>query len=186
MKTNRFRLVFCFSSNVLLSLWKLKEMTIYFDYDKNQVIKGLRYHFLTRREIKILIIMVNVFSIASAILFFMKKIQPISFLIFSLLWLVLMLVIWRIMPARIYKKAATFRDKFSMTLLKDGVELANDRMSRKWEWQDFSHYIESEYFFHLYFDQRSFFLVPKDGMKDIPTTQLFRDAFRDSIAKNNK
>lgn len=158
-------------------------MTIHFEYDKNQVLKGLRYHFLSRREIKILIILINVFSMGAAALLFFKIIQPFSFLIFSVLWMLLMLVVWRIMPARIYKKAHTFKDKFSLTLLNNGVELNNDRMSKLWVWENFSHYVESDYFFHLYFDERSFFLVPKDAMKDAETQLLFRDAFKDSIRK---
>ena len=57
-------------------------MTVQFGYDKKQVIQALRYHFLMRREIKVLLILKNVFAITSAILFAMKKIQTISFLIF--------------------------------------------------------------------------------------------------------
>ncbi len=158
-------------------------MTIHFDYDKKQVVQALRYHFMTRREIKVLIIMINVFAILSAILFFMNVIQALSFLVFSFMWFLLMLVIWRILPVRIYKNAITFKDHFALTLEQDGVEIANEKMSRKWTWDLFSHFVESPYFFHLYFDTRSFFLIPKDAMKDFETVQLFRDAFRDSIGK---
>ena len=58
-------------------------MTIYFGYDKKQVIQALRYHFLTRPEIKILLILVNVFAILSAVLFGFDKIQPLAFLFFQ-------------------------------------------------------------------------------------------------------
>ena len=53
-------------------------MTISFSYDKKQVIQALRYHFLTRPEIRILLILVNVFAIGSAVLLYFKIIQPIS------------------------------------------------------------------------------------------------------------
>src|SRR5215210_7285860 len=79
-------------------------MTIHFGYDRKQVIQALRYHFLTRPEIRILLILINVFAIASAVLFALKEIQPISFLLFSFLWFLLMLVIWRVLPRSIYKK----------------------------------------------------------------------------------
>ena len=49
-------------------------MTIHFGYDKKQVIHALRFHFLTRPEIKVLFVLVNVFAILSAVLFFLKKI----------------------------------------------------------------------------------------------------------------
>ena len=38
----------------------------FFDYDKGKVIQALRYHFITRREIKVMMILVNVFAILSA------------------------------------------------------------------------------------------------------------------------
>ena len=60
-------------------------MTVHFGYEKKQVLQGLRYHFINRKEIKILLILINVFAIASAVLFYLKYIQAISFLIFSVL-----------------------------------------------------------------------------------------------------
>jgi hypothetical protein len=158
-------------------------MTIHFGYNKKQVIQALRYHFLTRPEIRILLVLINVFAIASAILFAFKIIQPIAFLLFSTLWFILMLVIWRILPGSIYKKAHTFKDDFSMTFQEDEVVLENQRGSKSWPWKVFSSFIESPYFFHLYFDSRSFFLVPKDAFKDILEIQETRQLLKDKIHK---
>ena len=158
-------------------------MTVHFGYDKKQVIQALRYHFLTRPEIKFLLILINVFAIASAILFAFKKIQPLAFLFFSLMWFVLMLVIWRILPGSIYKKAHTFQDEFSLTFDDDGVVLENKRGSKNWSWKLFSRFLESPYFFHLYFDTRSFFLVPKDAFKDITDIQEARKMLKVKIPR---
>lgn len=158
-------------------------MTIHFGYDKRQVIQALRYHFLTRPEIKTLLILINVFAIASGVLFALKKIQPIAFLFFSLMWFLLMLVIWRILPRSIYKKAQTFQDEFSMEFNEDGVVLQNKLGSKAWSWMHFSKFLESPYFFHLYFDSRSFFLVPKDAFKDITVIQEVRKMLKVRIRK---
>ena len=158
-------------------------MTIHFGYDKKQVIQALRYHFLNRPEIKILLIIVNVFAITSAVLFYLNIIQALSFLIFSMLWFVLMLVIWRLLPGSIYKRSATFRDRFSMSFEENQVVLETERGSKGWPWKSFSHFIESPYFFHLYFDARSFFLVPKDSFQDITEIQLARQLLRSKIVK---
>ncbi|MBS1563954.1 MAG: YcxB family protein [Bacteroidetes bacterium] len=157
-------------------------MTIEFGYEKKQVIQALRYHFLSRPEIKVLLIIINVFAIASAVLFGLKKIQAPSFLIFSFLWFMLMLVIWRILPASIYKKALTFQDHFSMRFEEQGVELATTNGSQAWPWSAFSSFVESPYFFHLYFNARSFFLVPKDAFTDINQLQEARNLIRDKVA----
>jgi hypothetical protein len=158
-------------------------MTIYFGYDKKQVLQALRYHFITRPEIKILLILVNVFTVISAVLVYLHRIQPISFLIFSILWFVLIIVVWRILPSSIYKKSRTFQDNFSMSIDEKEVLLGTSRGNQAWQWEDFSSFIESPYFFHLYFNSRSFFLVPKDAFKGIIELQEARQLMRDKIKK---
>ena len=160
-------------------------MTVQFGYDKKQVIQALRYHFLMRPEIKILLVLINVFAITSAILFALKKIQPISFLIFSFLWFLLMLVIWRLLPSSIYKRSLTFKDHFTMRFEGEGVMLETVKGSKGWEWKKFSYFVESPYFFHLYFDARSFFLVPKDAFKDITDLQVVREMLKEKIGKKS-
>lgn len=158
-------------------------MTVQFGYNKKQVIQALRYHFLMRPEIKVLLILINVFAIASAVLFAMKKIQALSFLIFSVLWFLLMLVIWRILPGSIYRKSLTFRDHFTMHFDDEAVVLETVKGAKGWPWKNFSHFVESPYFFHLYFDARSFFLVPKDSFEDITALQQVRELLRNKIGK---
>jgi len=158
-------------------------MTVHFGYDKKQVVHALRYHFLTRPEIKILVIFVNVFAILSAVLAIFKVIQPLSFLVFSLLWLGLMLVVWKILPLSIYRRSQTFKDRFSITISENQVELDNERGKQIWPWNRFSSVVESPYFFHLYFDSRSFFLLPKDSFRDIGEVQEARKVFRENIGK---
>jgi magnesium-transporting ATPase (P-type) len=137
----------------------------FFTYDKRKVIQALRYHFITRREIKLMIILVNLFAILSAVLFYMKKIQPMAFLAFSVMWFVLMIVFWFLLPAMVYKKAATFKDRLKVSLLEQGFRIENEKGSQTWGWNKFSSWMESPHFFHLYFDSRSFFIVPKDAFE---------------------
>lgn len=138
----------------------------FFTYNKGKVIQALRYHFITRREIKLMMILVNVFAIASAILFFSKKISPFAFLISALLWFAMMIAFWFFLPITIYRRSDTFRDKFKATLGSGSFTIENDRGSRSWDWAEFSSFMESPHFFHLYFDARSFFIVPKDAFTD--------------------
>jgi hypothetical protein len=158
-------------------------MTVHFGYDKKEVVQALRYHFLMRPEIKILLVLVNVFTIVSAVMLYLKYIQPLSFLVFSLLWFILMLIIWRILPGSIYRRSATFKDHFIMHFTNDVVSLETERGSKDWNWTAFSHFVESHYFFHLYFDPRSFFLVPKEAFKDITELQEVRELLRQKIPK---
>jgi hypothetical protein len=137
-----------------------------FSYEKKKVIQALRYHFVQRPEVRVLIVMVNVFAILSAVLFYMKKIRPEPFLLGSIIWLLLMAAFWYILPNSIYKKSATFRDSFIISFLPDEIQLENQRGAVQWPWNKFTRFFESPHFFHLYFDSKSFFLVPKEGMGD--------------------
>ena len=137
-----------------------------FSYEKNKVIQGVRYHFVQDRGIKLLVILINVFAIVSAALFYSKKIRPEPFLLGSVLWLVMMVTFWYIMPHSIYKKAATFKDSFTILFTDMQVSLSNERGTVNWDWQKFSKFFESPHFFHLYFDAKSFFIVPKEGMPE--------------------
>lgn len=135
----------------------------YFTYQKRKVLHALRFHFISRREIKVTIILVNVFALVSAVLYFTKKVTPVAFLFASGLWFVLMIAFWFVLPGIIYRKSATFRDRFRVTFDENGMELETGRGSRQWPWEQFSDMLETPEFFHLYFDSRSFFLIPKEA-----------------------
>ena len=156
-------------------------MTISFSYDKKQVIQALRYHFLTRPEIRILLILINVFAIGAAVLLYFKIIQPPSFLIFSILWLILMMIVWRILPRSIYKRSRTFKDHFMMDINDEHVLLRTEKGEKEWKWQVFSKFVESPFFFHLYFDSRSFFLVPTDAFETNEEKQKARELMKSRI-----
>lgn len=158
-------------------------MIIHFTYDKRQVIQALRYHFITRPELRIMIILVNVFALTAAILFYLKKITPLAFLIGSLLWFGLMISIWFILPGVVYRRAATFQDHFTMDFGEDQFTLGNERGSRSWPWKALSSFLESPHFFHLYFDSRSFFLIPKSSCKTSDEIFQLRQLLKEKIRK---
>ena len=158
-------------------------MTIEFSYDKRQVLQALRYHFITRPEIKIMVILVNVFALFSASLFFFKKVTPFAFLISSFLWFSIMISFWFVLPGIVYRRAATFRDHFTMNFEDEKFSLGNERGGRSWPWNALSSFVESPHFFHLYFDSRSFFLVPKNGCKDSDEVYELRKLLKQKIVK---
>lgn len=145
--------------------------------------QALRYHFISRLEIRIMIILVNVFAIASLVLYLMHKITPVAFIIGATMWIILMISFWFVMPIMVYRRAATFKDKFSMSFNEDGFTLGHERGSRSWPWKSLSTFIESPYFFHLYFDSRSFFLVPKNGCKNRDEVFELRQLLKSKVKK---
>ncbi|QES90009.1 YcxB family protein [Rhizosphaericola mali] len=154
-------------------------MQFSFTFQKNKVIQGLRYHFISRPEIKILLIVINVFAVISAILFYLKKVQPLPFLLSAFLWMILMIVIWMVLPRYIYSKSPIFKQELELTVNKNGLTIAMDGKQGEWTWPSFSSYFESPNFYHLYFSSRSFFLIPKDA---VPANEV--GEFKKLVAEN--
>ncbi len=148
--------------------------------------QALRYHFISRPEIKLMLILVNVFALASITLYALEKITPMAFLVGSVLWIVLMISFWFILPALVYRRAETFQHSFSMDFGTDNFTLSHERGHRSWPWTALSNFIESPHFFHLYFDSRSFFLVPKSGCRDKEEVSELRQLLNDKIKKKKK
>jgi hypothetical protein len=114
-------------------------------------------------------------------LLYFKKIRPEPFLLGSCIWLFLMAAVWFILPYTIYKKSNTFQDQFTIYMNDEAVRLEATRGYVNWQWNQFSTYFESDTFFHLYFNSRSFFLLPKEQMPD-----SIRHEIRGFLKKNIK
>jgi hypothetical protein len=85
------------------------------------------------------------------------------------------------LPLSIYKRSATFRDTFILSLDPGGILLETERGSQAWPWERFSSFKETAYFFHLYFDARSFFMIPKDAFPDLTELQAARKLLKEKI-----
>jgi len=141
-------------------------MQLKFTYDKKKVLQALRYHFIFQPEIRIFLILVIVFDIASAVLYIIGKIHPEPFLLGSVIWLVFLVSFWFILPYGIYKRSATFKDSFVVDFGNNIITLHNERGYVEWEWRQFTKFFETPNFFHFYFSAKAFFLLPKDNMTD--------------------
>lgn len=127
-----------------------------------------------------MIILVNVFAILSAVLYFLHKVTPAAFLLASGMWFILMISFWFVLPFIIYRRSATFRNSFRVDFANSEMAIETERGRKSWPWSAFSTYMESPYFFHLYFDTRTFFLIPKDSFEDVHEA---RNLLKDKIGK---
>ena len=139
-------------------------MSIHIAYTKSKVLEALRYHFIKQKEIKSLLLIVNVYAIVTAILLYYKKIRPELFLLGSILWIALMLLFWYLLPLLFYRKTALFTHTWELTVSSTGAALQGEQGEAAWNWSELSHYFESPHFFHFYFGPKSFFIIPKETM----------------------
>lgn len=140
-------------------------MKIRVTYDKGKTLQALRYHFLSRMEVRILLIAVNVFAIIAAALYFFKMVRPGPFMVSSILWFLLMLTFWFWLPRIIYGKSQTFKDQIDMSLRADDILLETARGYTTWSYDKFKYYLETPEFFHLYINDKMFWLLPKDSVE---------------------
>ncbi len=145
--------------------------SLYFEYEKNKVIQALRYHFISRKEIKFMIVIVNVFAIISAVLFFLKFISPLAFLLSSFMWFSLMVAFWFLLPQMVYKKSNMYAGRFRAVLQETLFTIENERGSKSWQWKEFADTLESPHYFHLYLDSRTFLIVPKEAFEDLSSAR---------------
>ena len=160
-------------------------MRLLVSYKKPQVLQALRYHFISRPEIKLMIILVNVFALIAAVLFFMKLITPLPFLMSSVLWLTMMVAFWIWLPFMIYRRSRTFKDSFYINVEPNHFVIETEKGSKTWAWREFSSMIETPGFFHLYFDNRSFFLLPKDAFSSMEDIRQARQLMREKINRKS-
>jgi hypothetical protein len=154
-------------------------MQLSFSYEKKKVIQALRYHFIARNEIRVMVILVNVFAIFSAVLYYIGKIRAEPLLLGTFIWVMMLISVWYILPYTIYKKSSTFKDEFIVNFSSTGINVENEKGYANWEWNSFHKFFESPHFFHLYFNPKSFFLIPKENMEDD-----FRKDLRELLNKN--
>jgi YcxB-like protein len=155
-------------------------MTVSYSYDKLKVLQALRFHFINKKDIRLLLIAVNVLALASGILFFLKKIEPTVFVFTSFMWIVLMLLLWFLMPRLIYNRTRSFKDNFITEITNENIVLQQENGSRTWMYEQFQSWFESPHFFHLYIGANSFFVLPKDAFT-MEQTQEARAIFKAKI-----
>ena len=63
------------------------------------------------------------------------------------------------------------------------VRLENERGYTDWNWEKFTTFIESPHFIHLYFDSKSFFLVPKAAVDKEGSLVELRKILTEKIKK---
>ncbi len=159
-------------------------MTVHVNYEKKKVLQALRYHFLSRPEIKLLLILVNVFAILAAVLMAFELIRPFPFLLSSFMWFVLMITFWYLLPGIVYRRNTTFKERVDVSFREGDILLETDKGYTNWAYKKFQYYLETPHFFHLYINDKSFFLLPKADCTGEASTTSVRGVLDNKVGKN--
>lgn len=140
---------------------------INFTYNKTAVINALRFHFLNRKETKILKVLCAALFL-SALWGYWTSIVSYGLLVGVFVAIVLLTaVFWFLLPASIYKKAKTFHEpSIKLQYNGEGMAIGTQAGARHLPWQSFHRVIETRDFFYLYRNTNSFFLIPANAFSD--------------------
>jgi hypothetical protein len=83
----------------------------------------------------------------------------------------------------VYRRSRTFKDSFFINIDENHLTIETENTNKVWAWREFSSLIETPGFFHLYFDSRSFFLIPKDAFASSDDIHQARQMMRNKISK---
>lgn len=149
-------------------------MHLEFNYDKGDVLHALRYHFMRRGEIKVFRNTLIILLLATLTGYFFSVVTTGALTGIVIMILVLGWVFWYLLPISIYNKAATFKDSIHLRYSEEGL-LITTRGSdhpRNISWSNFSRVVETEKFFFLYRDKKTFFLIPTSAFQ---TEEAYRN-----------
>lgn len=151
-------------------------MQITFHYHKTAVINALRTHFLSRRETKILRILLIIFFLIG-LWAYTKGIIPYALVVVLFLVIVLLTVVfWFILPKSIYKKTRTFAEpSITLDLNEEGLSIDTHAGAHRLPWTNFSRVLETPDFFYLYRSNNAFFLIPASAFNSDAERQSFTE-----------
>ncbi|HLR37903.1 MAG TPA: YcxB family protein [Chitinophagaceae bacterium] len=139
-------------------------MSIQFQYNKQAVIKALRFHFKQRPEIKIFRTLIILVVIAAFVGYFTHFLSFNALIWIFIAFVALIFFLQYMLPLSVYRRAHTFREpQLSLDFTEDYIVIGTDRGKSRIPWQQFNNVIETRDFFYLYRSNRSFFLIPANA-----------------------
>lgn len=159
--------------------WHISIMPLRFHYDKTEVINALRFHFMSRGEIKVFQVALMILIVSAFIGYWMDLINLQVVVWLFLLFIVLILIFWFILPHSVYKKARTFREpEIHLDCDEQSLSIGTQSGNHSIPWNRFERIVETKDFFYLYQNNKTFFLVPAKVFKDESERKEFSDLLR--------
>ncbi|MRG49114.1 hypothetical protein GFS24_28650 [Chitinophaga sp. SYP-B3965] len=154
-----------------------------FTYNREEVINALRSHFLRRGEIKVFRNTLIILLIATVTGYLFHVVNFNALLGISTMMVILGWAFWYLLPVSTYNKAATFKDNIRLRYNEEGMAISTGPGERALSWKSFSQIVETNSFFFLYKDKRSFFLIPTSAFESETAkdsfSQLMKTLFKD-------
>ncbi len=153
-----------------------------FTYKKEEVINALRFHFLRRGEIRVFRNTLIVLLLATVIGYVFRVVNFNAMLGIVVMMVILGWAFWYLLPVSTYNKAATFRDSIRLRYNDEGMAIYTGQGERSMSWRNFSQIVETQSFFFLYRDKRTFFLIPTSAFENDEARSQFSELMQRTFA----
>ncbi|WP_341834334.1 YcxB family protein [Chitinophaga pollutisoli] len=153
-----------------------------FTYKREEVINALRFHFLRRGEIRVFRVTLIILLLATVIGYVFRMVNFNAMLGIVLMMVLLGWAFWYLLPVSTYNKAATFRDNIRLRYNDEGMAIHTGQGERSMSWRSFSQIVETQSFFFLYRDKRSFFLIPTSAFENDEAHLQFRELMQKTFS----
>ncbi|WP_298716910.1 YcxB family protein [Chitinophaga sp.] len=153
-----------------------------FTYKREEVISALRFHFLRRGEIRVFRVTLIILLLATVIGYVFRMVNFNAMLGIVLMMIILGWAFWYLLPVSTYNKAATFRDNIRLRYNDEGMAIYTGQGERSMSWRSFSQIVETQSFFFLYRDKRSFFLIPTSAFENDEAHLQFRELMQKTFS----
>ena len=146
-----------------------------FTYKKEEVINALRFHFMSRGEIRVFRNTLIILLLATVIGYVFRVVNFNAMLGIVVMMVILGWAFWYLLPVSTYNKAATFRDSIRLRYNDEGMAIYTGQGERSMSWRNFSQIVETQSFFFLYRDKRTFFLIPTSAFENDEARSQFSE-----------
>ena len=134
-----------------------------FRYSELDFVRAMRAHFASRLRLKLDLAI----AIAAALLgiYVWQSLNlpwyGIPLLGLSVLFVLLLIAAFSLIPGLIFRREAKFRDEYSLTFSSDGIHFRTNHIDSQLQWGMYSRALVDTHSFILYYGSRSFTAIPK-------------------------
>ncbi len=158
-------------------------MDLHFQYKRQEVIDALRFHFLNRPEMKLFKTILIIMVLFAFVGYFAHFVTLQMLIWIFLLFVVVSLFFWYILPYSVYRKAKTFQEpEITLRWNKEHLLIGTRRGESTLPWSRLSNIIETKHFFYLYSSGKSFFLIPGHAFSDREERVAFSEMLQNQCA----
>lgn len=139
-----------------------------FRYSELDFVRAMRAHFASRLRLKLDLAI----AIAAALLgiYVWQSLNlpwyGIPLLGLSVLFVLLLIAAFSLIPGLIFRREAKFRDEYSLTFSSDGIHFRTNHIDSQLQWGMYSRALVDTHSFILYYGSRSFTAIPKRVFKN--------------------